>query len=130
MSRLWQGVRDCSVRSGRCVVLSPCAQLRWPSDTKPQAADVSRESLAEALNLAPCPLPLPPSPPRRGQCDLLTDPQEAFKMGAKMEKTCRQKGFEAWYITSAKASAAHACAHTASTRLHRLALRELSVPRR
>ncbi|KAG5193178.1 hypothetical protein JKP88DRAFT_260949 [Tribonema minus] len=36
------------------------------------------------------------------KCDLLTDAQESFLMGAKMEKTCREKNFEAWYITSAK----------------------------
>ncbi|CAM9118370.1 unnamed protein product, partial [Hapterophycus canaliculatus] len=34
--------------------------------------------------------------------DLLTEVQDSFLAGARMEKTCRESGFAGWYITSAK----------------------------
>eukprot|EP00903_Cladosiphon_okamuranus_P008903 g8522.t1 len=36
------------------------------------------------------------------KCDLLTEVQDSFLAGARMEKTCRDSGFAGWYITSAK----------------------------
>ena len=36
------------------------------------------------------------------KADLLTNPQDAFKTGAIMERVCRDQGFVDWFITSAK----------------------------
>ena len=36
------------------------------------------------------------------KADLLTNPQDAFKTGAIMERVCREQGFVDWFITSAK----------------------------
>eukprot|EP01035_Chromulina_nebulosa_P020922 gene20922-27118_t len=72
--------------------------------------DVSRDGTIDAVknwkneidtwsNISNCDLPVVLF---ANKADLLTNPQDAFKTGATMERICRELGFKGWWITSAK----------------------------